>query len=217
MPQHDFKAIKAQVFGLGLGIVDGKQANETLTRLLPRQEDRDAFWANIRIERDTWLRDCGTPRITAEDLIDTIDNERLLSRNIFEPLVPKLEHMTVPWLPIGTDPTRTIIYRLAPDLFGLRAQNENPPQTDRDILPSCFLGINEEVQPRQPALPFRRRKANLSETSTESAESDDNPPGIVFSSSAGWSTSVLLTTATLRCIDLIRPTGKTLVLLSSQG
>ena len=51
----------------------------------------------------------------------------------------------------------------------------------RPLLPPCFLGINTTVQPREPAVPANRRKANLSEISAHSAESDDaDAPGFTF-------------------------------------
>jgi hypothetical protein len=190
MPQHDFDfiAINPQTLArLFRSAIDAGQADEPLRRMLPRQEDRDAFCANARTKGDIWLQNFMSPRITAQDLINTIDNEKLLSRDIYEPFVAKLDHINGPWLPIGTDPTSTILYRLLVGPYGLEPQNEYPWHIDREILPYCFLGINycflgidEDIQLGQPAEPLSRRKANLSEESIGSAVSDDNTPGFVF-------------------------------------
>lgn len=52
------------------------------------------------------------------------------------------------------------------------------------LIHHCILGGNTTIQPRKPATPTSRRKANLSEVSTYSAESDNECrcPGFIFSS-----------------------------------
>ncbi|KAK3345920.1 hypothetical protein B0T25DRAFT_583207 [Lasiosphaeria hispida] len=85
-------------------------------------------------------------------------------------------------VPIGHD--QDFVYRLLADPDGLVPHNRHMGHftpAEEPLLPCYILGVNTTVQPCEPALPASRRKANLSEVSTHSAESDDNEaPGFIF-------------------------------------
>ncbi|PTB62963.1 hypothetical protein BBK36DRAFT_1162742 [Trichoderma citrinoviride] len=94
-------------------------------------------------------------------------------------LLPGLEWAVRPWIPVGYE--QTTLYRLVPSLDRLVPQSSECPQTSYQVLDTAFLGVNTTVQPREPARPLNRRAPNLSEQSTQSAESDGaDAPGFVF-------------------------------------
>jgi hypothetical protein len=159
------------------GVTDPRQQNADLERLLPTQQEEHEFWQYQRKLADEDLRRARTPPTTREELIRNIDTRKLSSQDVLCLLIDHLDHDFCPWLPIGTDPDRKILYRLKPDPFALLPHRADPPKTDRELVARSFLGVNETVQPRYPQ---SRRKANYSEESTRSAESDDSSLGFVF-------------------------------------
>ncbi|OIW24322.1 hypothetical protein CONLIGDRAFT_108622 [Coniochaeta ligniaria NRRL 30616] len=180
MPPPDFDSIWNQVFCTGSRVVDAVETNEHLRRLLPDDNDYKAFRDYSHQRSRSNLTKVLTPAITADELVQTIDTDRLLSPSTYTSLVRKLMHPTLPWIPMGCNLEQTLLYRVVPDPFGLRPHDTTPPATDHQVLPLCFLGVNETVQPRQPSLPLARRMTNLSERSTMSAESDNDQPGFAF-------------------------------------
>ncbi|KAK3346538.1 hypothetical protein B0T25DRAFT_613093 [Lasiosphaeria hispida] len=87
-----------------------------------------------------------------------------------------------PIVAIGSD--TDFVYRLMTEAYGLVSHDQNRSGTTAESEPLIsyyVIGVNTTVQPREPALPTSRRKANMSEISTRSAESDDNQiPGFIF-------------------------------------
>lgn len=182
MAPPDFESIWQQVFGVGSHeLATDKQKIERLRHLLPEDRDYKAFWAYTGERASKRISKQLNPIITLDELIKTIDTERLQSPAIYTTLTRKMTHITVPWIPLGCNPERTLLYRVVPDPFGLQPHDGSRPVSQHRILPLCFLGINATVQPLEPALPLSRRKANLSERSTVSAESDNSDmPGFNF-------------------------------------
>jgi hypothetical protein len=163
MASPDFQSIWQQAFGdTGRTVREAAQIAEGLRRALPNDSDYEAFWEWSRQKSRNSLNKALNPAITAEELVRTIDTDRLLAPSLYESLIQKMLHSTLPWIPMSSNPELTLLYRLVPDPFGLQPHDIDPPATNHQVLPLCFLGMNETVQPRQPALPVSRRKANLS-------------------------------------------------------
>ncbi|KAJ9149596.1 hypothetical protein NKR19_g5635 [Coniochaeta hoffmannii] len=74
-------------------------------------------------------------------------------------------------LPFGTDPTGRYYYRMICDAFGLLPHSAEPPTTTHKVLPSYFLGLNDDVYPANS--PPHQRARRATNRSTASAESDD--------------------------------------------
>ncbi|OIW23290.1 hypothetical protein CONLIGDRAFT_693898 [Coniochaeta ligniaria NRRL 30616] len=169
MAPPDFESIWQQVFGTGSrGLATTEKQNlDRLRHLLPDDGDYKAFWDYDCERANKHVSEQLNPIITLHELIKTIDTERLQSPATYTPLTRKMTHMTVPWIPLGCNPERTLLYRVAPDPYWLEPHDSSLPVTQHQILPLCFLGINAT--------------ANLSERSTVSAESDDSDmPGFNF-------------------------------------
>lgn len=180
MTPQDFDSIRREVFGPGSAFATASQKQARLRELLPNDDDYQAFRAYSSQKTRNQVAQARTPAITAEDFVRAVDTQRLLSPTVYQGLVEKMTHSTVPWVAMGRNAEHTILYRLVPDPLALRPHDSSPPTTAHQVLPLWFLGMNEDVQPRQPAVPLSRRHANLSETSANSAESDDTTPGFVF-------------------------------------
>ncbi|KAI9760484.1 MAG: hypothetical protein M1840_002412 [Geoglossum simile] len=84
-------------------------------------------------------------------------------------LVTAVERRVIPWLPVGSYQNGGI-YRIVPGAHGLQPDQPDP-KTDRWLISTNVLGVNTNVQ---PTLPIRSRKANFSEASTKSNESNDS-------------------------------------------
>jgi hypothetical protein len=161
-------------------IEDGKQdlntSIATMHRHFPDPEELDAYfeWVHARAE------EAASPGLTADKFIIQVDSIDFLSNDGNE-LVEAMDKLYSIVVPIGFD--GNILYRLLTDPFTLQAhprEDTATPSSDL-LLQSYFLGVNPTVQPREPAVPANRRQANLSETSTRSAESDDvDMPGFEF-------------------------------------
>jgi hypothetical protein len=180
-----FESIRQELFGIDAPkIVDERLRSARLRELLPQADDRKAFWKYMDEAIHQHIHQHTQPLISREDLIAVIDTQRLLSSTVYTDLLKRMTHMTVPWIPLGCNSDRTLLYRIAPDPFAIRPHDLAYPLSTGDeahLWPGCFLGANTTVQPRQPALPLNRRKANLSEQSTISGESDDSDiPGFDF-------------------------------------
>ncbi|KAL6891148.1 hypothetical protein HDV57DRAFT_513601 [Trichoderma longibrachiatum] len=118
--------------------------------------------------------------LTSARFVEMADSISFINEAERKELLPGLEWALRPWIPLGHD--KTTLYRLLPAIHNLTPQQSGKfPSTDHEILDTAFLGVNTTVQPREPSLPLNRRALNLSEQSTQSAESDDiEAPGFVF-------------------------------------
>jgi hypothetical protein len=88
-------------------------------------------------------------------------------------LVSALQQSFVPWLPVGNDRDGDI-YRTLPGAYGLRPDQLKPKTGGLELVSDSVLGVNTNVQTRNPV---GRREANLSEESTQSNTSDDSDVG----------------------------------------
>jgi hypothetical protein len=114
--------------------------------------------------------------ISREDLKAMIATMNYNSNIARGKLVTTVERSIVPWLPVGSYQNGGI-YRIVPGAHGLQLDQPDP-KTDRWLVSMNVLGINTDVQ---PTIPFRSCKANFSEASTKSNESDDPEiAGFVF-------------------------------------
>ncbi|KAL7816797.1 hypothetical protein V8C44DRAFT_347831 [Trichoderma aethiopicum] len=118
--------------------------------------------------------------LTSARFVEMADSINFFNEAERKELLPGLEWALRPWIPLGRD--KTTLYRLLPAIHNLTPQQSGKfPSTDHEMLDTAFLGVNTTVQPREPSLPLNRRALNLSEQSTQSAESDDiEAPGFVF-------------------------------------
>ncbi|KAK2739903.1 hypothetical protein FQN55_009076 [Onygenales sp. PD_40] len=144
----------------------------------PNKEDADAFhnWHGERIRKNRpslWMFAPPTPRADLIAMFDTMNYNNKLQR---AKLVSTIYKNVVPWIPVGTS-SEGDVYRIVPKPYGLRPDQPNP-KTDRELASPNVLGVNLNVQPQYPS---HRRKANYSEQSTQSNESDDPmDSGFVF-------------------------------------
>ncbi|KAL7936453.1 hypothetical protein V8C35DRAFT_295526 [Trichoderma chlorosporum] len=117
--------------------------------------------------------------LTPARFVEIADSINFFSKTERDELLPGLTWTYRPWIPLGYE--NTTLYRLLPSVHNLTPQNEKFPSGDYYLLDPAFLGVNTSVQPPEPSLPLNRRAINLSEESTQSAESDDmEAPGFVF-------------------------------------
>jgi hypothetical protein len=184
MPPHEDQAIKRQLFadwsaGKRLSIKD-ILAHRNLP---PDEKDREAY-LDLRMQQamaETAVEI--SLRITAADLVETIDTAHLSSPSVYTTITKRIGYTSDLWLPFGCDKQRTVLYRLLVNPWELQPHQTAPPTTTASqVLPDWFLGLNSTIQPRYPALPLSHRKAGLSEQSTASADSDDaeQSPGFEF-------------------------------------
>ncbi|KAH0559965.1 hypothetical protein GP486_003515 [Trichoglossum hirsutum] len=149
---------------------------ETLYKRWPNEADQMAFFKWSSARADKRLEEREMTNISPEELTEmlaTMDFNNDIARG---KLVNILQRSVVPWLPVGRDRAGAI-YRIVPDAYGLLPDQQDP-KTDRELVSMNVLGINTNVQPKMPP---RSRKANFSEESTRSNESDDSEyAGFVF-------------------------------------
>ena len=88
-------------------------------------------------------------------------------------LVSAVEQEVVPWIPVGNDWDGDI-YSIVPGAYGLRSDQLKPKTGGLELVSDNVLGVNTNVQTRNPV---GRREANLSEESTQSNNSDDSDVG----------------------------------------
>ncbi|KAL1614614.1 hypothetical protein SLS54_009584, partial [Diplodia seriata] len=146
----------------------------------PDPHDRQRFFRWNMERNATAIQEARTPvdKDAFVQQVDSIDFRHGAERT---KLVEWMLRDVRPWVPLGRDHEGTA-YRLMPEAYGLRPQQPDAAAKDthHDLLPLSLLGVNTTVQPKQPAQPANRRKENLSEVSTRTAESDDDPPGFEF-------------------------------------
>lgn len=117
--------------------------------------------------------------LTPARFIEIADSISFLNPTERKELLPGLTWDYRPWIPLGYE--NTTLYRLLPSMYNLVPQKNEYPETDLEVMKAAFLGVNTTVQPREPSRPLNRRALNLSEQSTQSAESDDaEAPGFIF-------------------------------------
>jgi len=89
--------------------------------------------------------------------------------------VSAVEQIIVPLLPVGERNDK--VYRIIPGVYGLHPDQPRP-KTGHNLISDNVLGVNINVQPRQPA---RTRKGNFLEMRTKLNEPDDpETDGFVF-------------------------------------
>lgn len=171
--EEDFEAFRMVLFGNPA--LRKKPLQPLLKERWASLEDRNAFldWVSQRADKEQMILLTSPSRAELINMIDTMNYNDKLQR---AELVSSVHKNIVPWIPAGTD-VEGDIYRIVPQPYGLLADQQFP-QTDRKIISPNVLGVNINVQPRQPS---HRRIANYSEESTQSNESDDSTgTGFVF-------------------------------------
>ncbi|KAI9761453.1 MAG: hypothetical protein M1840_001797 [Geoglossum simile] len=149
---------------------------ETLHNRWPVKADRIAYYSWSMQRADERHNARQMINISPEELMEMLATMNYNNTMARAKLVDVLERTVVPWLPVGTDRAGGI-YRIVPGAYGLLPDQQDP-KTDRELVSMNVLGVNTNVQ---PAIPSRSRKANLSEMSTRSNESDDSDyAGFVF-------------------------------------
>lgn len=160
------------------GRLNFEEYMNALREVLPDPEERHAF-CQLGIQANLpWLVN-PSGILTPARFVEIADSINFLEPMQLKELLPGLRWAYRPWIPLGYE--KTTLYRLLPSIENLVPQIEKYPTTNHEILGPAFLGVNTTVQPREPSLPLNRRALNLSEQSTQSAESDDaEAPGFVF-------------------------------------
>ncbi|KAL7899013.1 hypothetical protein HDV63DRAFT_379171 [Trichoderma sp. SZMC 28014] len=158
--------------------IDTEDYIKVLHEMLPDREERSAYCEYCYIQSQPYL--ANPARIlTPARFIQIADRINFLNSAEREELMPGLTWRYRPWIPLGYEDTT--FYRLLPSIHNLAPQKPEYPKTNYEVLDTAFLGVNTTVQPREPSQPRNRRALNLSEQSTQSAESDDaDAPGFVF-------------------------------------
>ncbi|KAI9763444.1 MAG: hypothetical protein M1840_000527 [Geoglossum simile] len=149
---------------------------ETLRERWPVKADLMAFfdWSEARADRR--LKEREMTNISPQELTEMLATMNFNDDIARGRLVNILQRSIVPWLPVGSDRAGTI-YRIVPGASGLLPDQQDP-KTNRELVSMNVLGVNTNVQPK---IPPRSRKANFSEESTKSNESDDSDyAGFVF-------------------------------------
>ncbi|KAI9866424.1 MAG: hypothetical protein M1813_001546 [Trichoglossum hirsutum] len=149
---------------------------EALHKRWPVEADCIAYcrWSGRRADERLHARQM--TNISPEELTEILATMNYNNEIARGKLVNVLERSVVPWLPVGSDRAGGI-YRIVPGARGLLPDQQDP-KTDRELVSMNVLGVNTNLQ---PVIPFRSRKANFSEESTRSNESDDSDyAGFVF-------------------------------------
>ncbi|KAI9767865.1 MAG: hypothetical protein M1840_005358 [Geoglossum simile] len=149
----------------GIDALDGRR--DAIEKRWPAHADQMAYyeWSMKRAD-DEYAAE--TTPIEPEELTAMIATMNYNSEINRAKLVTAIQRIVVPWLPVGSYQNGGIY----------RGPDQPDPKTDRMLVPTFVLGVNTNVQ---PAIPVRSRKANLSEMSTKSNESDDSEiAGFVF-------------------------------------
>ncbi|KAH0565681.1 hypothetical protein GP486_000921 [Trichoglossum hirsutum] len=149
---------------------------DALRERWPVKADRMAYCDWSDAIADKRLNEREMTNISPEELTEMLTTMNFNNDISRGKLVNILERSVVPWLPVGRDRAGTI-YRIVPGAWGLLPDQQDP-KTNRELVSMNVLGVNTNVQPK---IPSRSRKANFSEESTRSNESDDyEHAGFVF-------------------------------------
>lgn len=159
----------------------GSNCMDAIDKQFPSREDLNAFQAWLRTQRKAFDRFILEPK----DFIAQVDSANLIQESFLDHIVFSMTRAPRPIIPIGSD--RHFLYRLVAEPHGLQSQDRNSSSTTKTsdshpLIEFVILGLNPTVQPQEPAVPTNRQIANLSETSTHSAESEDDnqAPGFIF-------------------------------------
>jgi hypothetical protein len=128
-----------------------------------------SYVRSVRARPERMVLDMWTP-VSREYLLETIKHINFNNSLDRAKLRDAISRDSVPWVPVGRIDGK--IYRFTPAPETL-LPDELEPKVQNQLMPLSVLGVNTNVQPLKPV---HRRKANLSEESTVSNESDD--PGI---------------------------------------
>ncbi|OJD30408.1 uncharacterized protein BKCO1_610005 [Diplodia corticola] len=158
----------------------GETFDEQLHAWFPDTQGKDDFYRWMYGRHERTKKQCETPA-SPQEFVAHVDGMNFHNMQDADLLIDWQIRDVRPWLPLGRTSDGTG-YRLLPKAYGLLPHDQlfNAESTPYELLPPCFLGVNLTVQPREPSRPANRREANLSEESTRTAESDDNPPGFEF-------------------------------------
>ena len=154
-----------------LAAATGRARMETFPKLFLTRKEEAGYkdWLHAKAEAER-------PRaLSPGEFTELIDSSNLIQESFLEHIIIRLMADDVTTVPIGHD--QDLVYRLLAGPDGLVPHNRHMGRftpAGEPLLPYYILGVNTTVQPREPALPASRRKANLSEVSRHSAESDDN-------------------------------------------
>jgi hypothetical protein len=149
---------------------------EALHKRWPDKADRMAFYDWSSARADKRLEEREMTNISPGELAEVPAMMNFNDGIAQGKLVNTLERSVVPWLPAGRDQAG-MIYRIIPGACGLLPDQQDP-KTERELVSMNVLDVNINVQPK---IPSRSRKANFSEESTRSNESDDSDyAGFVF-------------------------------------
>ncbi|KAI9868509.1 MAG: hypothetical protein M1813_005953 [Trichoglossum hirsutum] len=170
----EFLAVWNEEKGKGFAAWSG--LGERLRKRWPEKADRMAYYAWSSARANKRLEEREMTNISPDELTEMLATMNFNNDIARGKLVNTLERSVVPWLPVGKDRAGAY-YRIVPGAYGLLPDQQDP-KTDRELVSMNVLGVNTNVQPR---IPSRSRKANFSEESTRSNESDDSDyAGFVF-------------------------------------
>ncbi|KAF3483804.1 uncharacterized protein GIQ15_03128 [Arthroderma uncinatum] len=149
----------------------------SLAHRWPNPVDQMAF-LRWQLQRGNELQKVfDTPGATSEQLIELIDNMSYNSHEERCELLRIIDSPVVPWIHVGKDKYGSH-YRISPQSDTLYPDKEFSPPGGNEPLPTSVLGVNLNVQPRNPPC---RRRGHYAEESNMSNESDDtSDTGFVF-------------------------------------
>lgn len=168
--EAEFKAFQNSLRG-----TDFWQEDNITKERFPLEEDYQAFiaWRFKKMREFEKELNTPMPRSKYIDLVSSINFSDSDARSELMTLALKPVYP----IPIGVD-DRDVSYRLIPRV-GLRP-DRMISSVESDILSTDTLGVNTNVQPREPELPAWRSKLGLPEMSSDSNESDWKDGGFVF-------------------------------------
>ncbi|KAK3935704.1 hypothetical protein QBC46DRAFT_461926 [Diplogelasinospora grovesii] len=151
----------------------GRSWIDAIDEHFPDNEDFTAFrnWVHDKYEMSR------PPILEGDEFIAQVDSANLLQDSFLDRVVPSMTRDPCPTVPIGSD--HDFLYRLVADPDGLVPHDQNCSEMTAELeplIPYYILGLNTTVQPREPAVPTSRRKANMSEKATTTGK----PPGFIF-------------------------------------
>lgn len=140
----------------------------------PSDADKRRYfkWMDEKMARETTV----TPisRNDLKEIIAKMNYNSVIDRG---KLVNAMEKSILPWFPVGNDQDGDI-YRILPGAYRPQADQPKPQTGGLELVSDNVLVVDTNVQTRNPV---GRRKANFSEESIQSNNSDDSDiGGLVF-------------------------------------
>lgn len=175
--EAEFEAFSKKHRGENYGI---RFCCELMKEMWPSDEELLAYisWEvdQCKKEEIEWM----TP-ISQSEFIDLVSTMNFTNDDDVSKLMSDMWKPQTPCVPVGIDCTNTA-YRLVPDAFhGIRPDRRlSSAEAKGTILSDEILGVNTNVQPREPEQSFWRSKLGLPEMSCEPNESDWKGGGFVF-------------------------------------